>query len=92
MPEIVETGDVLGGKPRIEGRRISVFQVGEMYVEAGDAPEEIADQLDLSLAEVHAALAYYYEHPDEMEATRAAREDLVERLRGRSKAPEPLER
>ena len=92
MPEIVKTADVLGGKARLDGRRVSVFQVGEMYAVAGDAPEEIADQLDLSLAEVHAALAYYYDHPDEMEAVRSHRAAVVDDLADRSMAPEELTR
>lgn len=92
MPEIVKTEDVLGGKARLDGRRVSVFQIGEMYTEAGYAPEDIADQLGLSLAEVHAALAYYYDHPDEMEAIRERGETLENELKERSKAPEKLTR
>lgn len=92
MPEIVKTAGVLGGKARLDGRRVSVFQVGEMYAVAGDAAEEIADQLDLSLAEVHAALAYYYEHPDEMDAVRDHRAQVVDDLAERSLVPEELTR
>lgn len=90
MAEIVKTPDVLGGKARLDGRRVSVFQIGEMYTEAGDAPEDIADQLGVSLADVHAALAYYFEHPDEMSAIRDRDEGYVNTLRERSKAPEKL--
>lgn len=88
MTAIVKTEEVLGGKARLDGRRVSVFQIGELYAAAGDAPEAIADQLSLSLAEVHAALAYYYEHPDEMAATRERQEDVVEALAAASEAPE----
>lgn len=88
MPEIVHTEGVLGGKARLDGRRVSVFQIGEMYTEAGNSPETIADQLGLSLAEVHAALAYYYEHPDEMETIRDRREDFEATLQAQSKALE----
>lgn len=87
----MKTEGVLGGKAR-EGRRVSVFQIGEMYTVAGDAPEEIADQLSLSLAAVHAALANYYDHPDEMAATRDRRDRLVDELVDESKAPEELTR
>ena len=90
MVEIVKTEGVLGGKARLEGRRISVYGIGESYVEVGTSPEEIADQLDISLAEVHAALAYYYEHPDEMATIRDRRDRLAEELRDESKAPERL--
>lgn len=30
---IVETEDTLGGKPRLEGLRISVLQIAEMYID-----------------------------------------------------------
>jgi len=92
MPEIVKTEGVLAGKARLKGRRISVFQVGEMYTEGGGSPEYIADQLDLSLAEVHAALAYYYDHGDEMEGIRERRDYLEEDLAERSLAPDEVTR
>lgn len=53
MAEIVKTDDVLGGKARLAGRRISVFQISEMYTRAGHSAESIANQLDLAFAKVH---------------------------------------
>lgn len=92
MAEIVKTEGVLGGKARLAGRRVSAFQVGETYAKTEHSPEEIADQLDLTLAEVHAALAYYYDHPEEMASVRGRREELSEELADRSFAPEELTR
>ncbi|WP_435077928.1 DUF433 domain-containing protein [Halococcus sp. AFM35] len=77
MAEIVSTPEVLGGKPRIEGRRISVLHVVDQ-VQSGRTPEEITTQFDLTLGEVHTALAYYHEHPEEM---RELREEIAERVR-----------
>jgi len=37
MP-IVATEDVLGGKPRLEGHRISVLQVAELVLDHGEDP------------------------------------------------------
>ena len=91
MP-IVTTEDVLGGKPRLEGRRVSVLQVAELVLDVGDDPATVADQLDLSLAEIHEALAYYYANVDEMEAQRRRREELVERLAEESHVPDGIER
>ena len=65
MPDIVHNDDVLGGEPRIEGTRIGVLDVDELVV-GGVTPVEVADQLDISRAEVHTALAYYYDNPEEM--------------------------
>ncbi len=89
---IVQTEDTLGGKPRLEGRRISVLQVAEMYIDAGKSPEIIADQLDIGLDEIHEALAYYYSHPDEMNELRERKRELRERIREKSDAPEKVER
>ena len=91
MP-IVTTEDVLGGKPRLAGRRVSVLQVAELVLDAGDDPATVADQLDLSLADVHEALAYYYANVDEMETDRRRREELVDSLERESHAPDGIER
>ena len=90
MP-IVTTEDVLGGKPRLEGRRVSVLQVAELVLDAGDDPATVADQLDLSLVDIHEALAYYYADVDEMEAQRRRREELVERLAEESHVPDRIQ-
>jgi uncharacterized protein (DUF433 family) len=90
MP-IVATADTLGGKPRIEGTRVSVLQVTELVLDAGETPAAVADQFDISLADVHYALAYYYEHVDEMERLERRREDFFEELGADSKAPDTVE-
>lgn len=91
MP-IVTTEGVLGGKPRLDGRRVSVLQVAELVADCGDDPVDVADQLDLSLAEVHEALAYYYDNVDEMKTYRRRREELVETLEAESRAPDAIGR
>lgn len=58
MTEIVRSEAVLGGDPRLEGRRISVLQISEMVLDGDQSPEYVADQLDISLGDVHSALAY----------------------------------
>ena len=63
---IVSDRDVLHGLPRI-----SVLHVHDMVV-SGAEPAEVADSLDLELGRVYEALAYYYDHPEEM---RDAREE-----------------
>jgi uncharacterized protein (DUF433 family) len=91
MP-IVTTEGVLGGKPRLEGRRVSVLQVAELVLDYGDDPATVADQLNLSLAEVHEALAYYYNNLDEMEKYQKQRAELVETLKENSRGPGAIER
>lgn len=91
MAEIVKTEGVLGGKARLDGRRIAVIDIAERVLDHDRTPEHVVDQLDITLAEVYAALAYYYEHIDEMNAARERRRERDERLRRESKAPETIE-
>lgn len=91
MAHIVRTDGVLGGEPRLEGRRVSVIQVADLLLEGDHEPSYVADQLDLSLADVHTAMAYYYEHPEEMEQIRERHVELEARLESESSAPESVE-
>lgn len=77
---IVRTDDVLGGEPRLEGRRVSVLQVAELVLTHGRSAEYVADQLELSLAEVHTALAYYYDNVEEMNELREHHRELEAEL------------
>jgi len=63
---IESTPGILGGKPRIAGHRISVQNIVVWHEHLGMSVDEIAQQYDLKLSEVHAALAYYFDHVDEI--------------------------
>lgn len=78
MPQIVKTDDVLGGDPRIEDHRIGVYQVYQRYVEGDETPEEIAISYDISIAEVHTALAYAFSNPEEMREIEARNQALYD--------------
>jgi len=56
------TPGVRGGKPRLTGTRISVSDIVIMHLKMGLSIDEIAIDYNLSLAGIHAALAYYYDH------------------------------
>jgi len=90
MTETVSTDDVFGGEPRLDGHRISVMQIVDM-VRGGRSPEYVADQLGISLGAAHTALAYYYEHPEEMRAVRDRHRELETELRERSIGPLTVE-
>jgi uncharacterized protein (DUF433 family) len=61
------TPGVCGGKPRIAGHRIRVQDIVIFYEYQGMTPDEIVDDYpSISLADVHAALAYYYDHLEEI--------------------------
>src|SRR4051812_31314431 len=57
-----------GKRPRIAGKGVRVDAIAVWSRELKMSPEEIAVNHDLTLAEVHAALAYYLDHQDEMDA------------------------
>ena len=64
---IVATPDTLGGKARVAGRRISIEDIAIWHRRLGKTVDEICAEYDLSLADIHAALAYYYDHQVEIE-------------------------
>jgi uncharacterized protein (DUF433 family) len=58
-----------GGRPCIVGTRIRVQDIYVWHELEGQSPEEIVTSFkQLSLADVHAALAYYHDHRDDIEA------------------------
>jgi uncharacterized protein (DUF433 family) len=66
---LVATPETCGGKPRIAGTRVRVKDIVIWHVHMGMTPAEIVSKWpQLSLASVHAALAYYYDHREAMEA------------------------
>ena len=68
-PLIVSTPGTCGGKPRLEGHRITVKHVVLDYQREGMSPDEIVSAYPtLTLSDVHAALAYYYGHQAEIDA------------------------
>jgi excisionase family DNA binding protein len=73
VERILKTPGVCGGKPRINGRRITVQIIAQYYVHGKRSIDEIVEAFNLSEADVFAALNYYYEHREEIEA--AIRED-----------------
>ncbi|HKQ77689.1 MAG TPA: DUF433 domain-containing protein [Blastocatellia bacterium] len=57
------------GVARISGTKIKVIEVATDKLAHGSSPEEMHFQYPhLSLAQIHAALAYYYEHQEELDA------------------------
>jgi uncharacterized protein (DUF433 family) len=54
------------GAPTFEGTGIRVVDIAVVYEHSGYDPDEITQLPDLSLSDVHTALAYYYDHIDEL--------------------------
>lgn len=84
---IDRTPGVRGGKPCVVGTRISVSDI-VIWSEQGKSPEEIVtDFSQLSLADVHAALAFYYDHREEIEREISESEALAETMRQEARRP-----
>lgn len=83
---IVATDDVLGGKPRVEGTRVAVDQVGALLREEGWTRETILSEFGLTAAELDAAVAYYDANAAEMQRLRDRRQDVAGDLRAQSRA------
>jgi uncharacterized protein (DUF433 family) len=66
---ITRTPDVCGGKACIAGHRIRVMDIAIMHENVGLTADEIVVQYPtLTLGDVHAALAYYYDNIEEIRA------------------------
>src|SRR6185369_10200297 len=78
MSHIEFSADTRGGKPRIAGTRITVADVVLMHRRLDRALEEIAGTFDLPLAAVYAAMAYYYDHKNEIDQSLEEEEALAE--------------
>ena len=62
------TPGICGAKPRIAGHRIKVQDVAIWYEEMNLSPQEIVDRYPtITLSDVHAALAYYYDNKQEIQ-------------------------
>jgi uncharacterized protein (DUF433 family) len=75
---ITQTPGVCGGEPCIAGRRIKVRHVYVWYDLMGKSDEEIASEYGLSLAQIHAALTYAYEHLDEIREAIRKEDEFIE--------------
>ncbi len=93
---IVSTPGTCGGKPRINGHRITVKHIVLDHQRGGMSPDEIVSAYpSVTLSDVYAALAYYHDHRADIDADIKADDDdwaeierqnpgpLIDRLRQR---------
>ena len=78
---IAITPGVSGGKPRIANRRITVEAIAIWHERLGLSADQIAAEHGLTLAEVYAALAYYFAHREEVEQSMRTGQSLAEAVR-----------
>lgn len=88
---IVSTPGICGGRPRIDGHRIQVEDVAIWHERMGMSPDQIvSEHPSITLADVHAALAYYYENREQIDADIEAARKYAEEMKAKS-GPSRLE-
>jgi uncharacterized protein (DUF433 family) len=81
---IIKTQGVCGGRACISGHRIRVADIVVWHEKHGYCPEEIIAMFPgITLADVYAALAYYFDNRDEIEADFQASEDSAAWLKAK---------
>src|SRR5512135_2822071 len=79
---------VCGGKACVAGTRIRVQDIYIWHELRGQTPDEIVtDFPQLTLADVHAALAYYWDNRQEIQEEMAQADALVKQLKQTSRSP-----
>ena len=79
---IVMTAGVCGGKPRIDGTRIRVMDVVALSVHGNDSIDAILERFPtITHADAHAALAFYFDNIELIEAAFAEEERIVANFR-----------
>ena len=76
------TPGVCGGKPRITGTRIRVQDIYIWHEVQGQSVDEIVRNFpQLSMGAVHAALAYFWDHRDELLEQMRLQDAFVEEMK-----------
>jgi len=79
---IVSTPGICGGRARIDGHRIQVEDVAIWHERMGMSPDDIVSEYpSITLADVHAALAYYYENRQRIDADIAAAKSCSDEMK-----------
>ena len=72
---------IRNGRPCIAGTSIEVTAVVIAKVVHGMEADEIAADYELSLSQVYAALAYYYENKQAIDASMSERRQLAQKMK-----------
>lgn len=75
---IVSDPDIMDGEPVIEGTRVRVVTLYRATEETDLKPAAVAERYDVSVADVHRAIAYYYDNPEEMTRQEQRRQNFKE--------------
>lgn len=79
-------------EPHVSGRRVSVRRIHALVEEGDRSATTVAEQLELDVADVYLALAYYHDHPGEMHDVERRRSKRIvgSQERGAATGPDDL--
>lgn len=79
-------------EPHVAGHRVSVRRIRALVEERDQSAQSVAGQLDLDVADVYRALAYYHDHPAEMHDVERRRNERIDEscARGATTGPDDL--
>jgi uncharacterized protein (DUF433 family) len=84
------TPSVAGGRPRIAGHRIRVQDIAIWHEREGQTATQIVAQFpQLTLADVHAAMTYYFDHRAAIDGQIAEDDRFVDAMK-QANGPGPL--
>jgi uncharacterized protein (DUF433 family) len=79
---ITRTPGICGGKACIAGHRVRVLDIVVWHEHQGMTPDEIVSHVPtITLGDVHAALAYYFDHIEEIQQEMRDQRAFAEELR-----------
>jgi uncharacterized protein (DUF433 family) len=65
------------GVARTKNRRVKVKMIAEKHLISGESAAAVADHYAITLSDVYAALAYYYDHQAEFELEAARNQEVL---------------
>lgn len=78
----MRTPGICGGKTCIAGHRVRVLDIVVWHEHQGMTPDEIVSHIpSITLADVHAALAYYFDHIEEIQEEMRTERAFAEEFR-----------
>jgi uncharacterized protein (DUF433 family) len=80
-PHIEVAPGIRGGKPCIADTRLAVSDIVLMHLRLGQSLEQIAGHYDVSLAALHAAMSYYYDHQVQIDQSMQEEDSILRALR-----------
>jgi uncharacterized protein (DUF433 family) len=85
---IVRQEGICGGRACIAGHRVRVLDIVVWHEHQGMTPDEIVSHVPtISLGDVHAALAYYFDHVAEIQEEMRTERRFVEEFRSNHRSP-----